>query len=184
MVNPIKETPLKITTLDTDGFKVEELPYINKINLRGDFESQACNAALTGLLGTDDCQLETNTYMHNNANTLFWLGPDERLLYTNSDPGSVIEKWCSMPGTAAVDLSDYYTVLKLSGSKVRDVIASGTPFDVHPSQFRVGQCTQTRYGSATVLMSNHADTPVFQLQVRWSYAKYVFGYLERVSNYV
>lgn len=183
MANPIQETPLQIASIDTDGFKVEELAYINKINLRGDFESPACNAALTELVGVGS-ELKPNTYVSNNTNTLFWLGPNERLLYAEAEPDSVIERWCSTSGTAAVDLSDYYTVLKVSGSKVRDVVASGSPFDVHLSRFGVGQCTQTRFGSATILLSNHAEPPVFQLQVRWSYAKYVFGYLERVANYV
>ena len=176
-------TPLKMASFDSPGLTVAELGPLNKINLRGDFTSPAANAALTDLLGLP-CELSPNTYVSNGAVTLFWLGPDERLLYTDSDPLVVASKWRSNSSTAAVDVSDYYTVLRLSGAKVRDVIASGSPFDFHENGFGVGQCTQTRFGSASVLISSHADTPVFQVQVRWSYAEYVFEYIKRVADYV
>ncbi len=183
MDNPVKATPLEMAAIDVDGLTVAELGLVNKINLRGDFDSHACNSALTELLGME-CQLEANTYVSNSASTLFWLGPNERLLYTDSDPQSIAERWRANPGTAAVDVSDYSTVLRLSGAKTRAVIASGSPFDVHPQQFGVGQCTQTRFGNASVLLSNHADTPVFQMQVRWSFARYAFDYIKRVADYV
>lgn len=183
MDNPVIATPVNGESFDTDDLTVVELGLVNKINLRGRFGTDATDSALTKLLGME-CSVDANTYLSNSASTVFWLGPDERLLYTDSDPQSVIDRWCENTGVGAVDVSDYYTVLRLSGAKVRDVIASGTPFDVHPEEFRVGQCTQTRFGNASILLSNHADTPVFQLQVRWSYAEYVFDYIKRVSKYV
>jgi len=181
--NPVIATPLNSAEYKTDGLTVEEQGFTNKINLRGDFESTTANSALSTILGME-CNLAPNTFIGNSTTTLFWLGPNERLLYTDSNPQSIIDQWRENSGTSAVDVSDYSSVLRLSGSKVRDVIASGAPFDVHPDEFGVGQCTQTRFGNASVLLSNHAETPVFQLQVRWSFAEYVFEYIRRVSRYV
>lgn len=181
MGNPAIATPLNGAKIDTDGLTVVELAHSSKINLRGDFES--ANAALTAIAGLE-ATLAPNTYVSNSASTLFWLGPNERLLYTDSDPETIIKQWREHAACAAVDVSDYSTVLRLSGPKARAVIASGSPFDVHPDEFGVGQCVQTRFGNASILLSNHADTPVFQLQVRRSYAEYVYEYIKRVANYV
>lgn len=183
MDNPVIATPLSGAKIDTDGLTVAGLGHTGKINLRGDFENSTANAALTSMLGLQS-ELAPNTYVSNGASTLFWLGPNERLLYTDSDPDSIVKQWREHAGCAAVDVSDYSTVLRLSGNKTRDVIASGAPFDVHPDEFGVGQCVQTRFGNASILLSNHADTPVFQLQVRWSFAEYVFEYIRRVASYV
>ncbi len=183
MDSPVIATPLSAVKIDTDGFTALELGHISKINLRGDFDSPAVVGALTTLLGMQT-DLAPNTFVSNGAATLFWLGPDERLVYTDRDPDAIISQWRNHTGTGAVDVSDYSTVLRLSGQKVRDVIASGAPFDMHPDNFSAGQCVQTRFGNASILLSNHADTPVFQLQVRWSFAEYVFNYIERVVKYV
>ena len=183
MDSPVIATPLDGAGFEIDGLTVEESHFTNKINLRGDFDSSTVNSGLSSLLAME-CSLAANTFVSNGNSTLFWLGPDERLLYTDSNPQSIIDRWCESSGTGAVDVSDYSTVLQLSGSKVRDVIASGAPFDVHPDEFGVGQCAQTRFGNASILLSNHAELPVFQLQVRWSFAEYVFEYIKRVSRYV
>ena len=183
MDNPAMATPLNVASFDTDGLTVAELALVNKISLRGEFESTVVAAGLNDLLGLQG-NLAPNRYLSNGASTLFWMGPNERLLYTDSDPQGIIDRWSNEPSTAAVDISDYYTVLRLSGAKTRDVFASGSPFNVHKEAFAVGQCAQTRFGNASVLISNHADTPVFQLQVRWSFAEYVFEYLKRVADYV
>ena len=185
MDNPVIATPLNGAGFEIDGLSVVEQGVTCKINLRGDFESPSVISALTELTGLQQ-DSATNTWTGNGAGTLFWLGPDERLLYTDGNPQGIIERWCESAGTSAVDVSDYSTVLRLSGAKVRDVIASGTPFDVHADNFAPGQCAQTRFGNATILLSNHGETPVpeFQLQVRWSFAEYVFNYIKRVSSYV
>ncbi len=183
MDNPVIATPLDSAAFEIDGLTVEEMGFTNKINLRGDFETAAVNSGLSSLLALE-CDITANTFISNGTSTLFWLGPDERLLYTDSNPQSIIDRWCGNSNTGAVEVSDYSTVLQLSGSKVRDVIASGTPFDVHPDEFGAGQCAQTRFGNASILLSNHSELPVFQLQVRWSFAEYVFEYIKRVSRYV
>ncbi len=183
MDNPVIATPLNAAKIDTDGLTVAELGHTSKVNLRGDFSSSSVNNALTTLLGMEST-LAPNAFVSNGASTLFWLGPNERLIYTDSDPETIASQWRDQVGTGAVDVSDYSTVLRLSGPKVRDVIVSGAPFDVHPDEFKVGQCAQTRFGNASILLSNHAETPVFQMQVRWSFAEYAFEYIKRVANYV
>ena len=175
-------TPLMQEAFQIDGLSVAETGLINKINLRADFDSSAINSALGSLLGFD-AQLDANTYIAQGNNTLFWLGPDERLLYTDKNPDEIVSQWCSSPSCAAVEVSDYYTVLDLHGEKVRDVFASGSPLDIHPRVFGTGQCAQTRFGNASVLVSMHGDDSC-QLQVRWTFARYLFDYIKRVAAYV
>ena len=175
-------TPLMQEAFQINGLSVAESGFIGKINLRADFDSSAVNSAFGALMGID-AQLDANTYVDQQGSTLFWLGPDERLLYTDGNPEDIATQWRANSSCAAVEVSDYYTVLKIQGEKARDVFASGSPLDIHPKVFHTGQCAQTRFGSASVLVSMHGDMS-YQLQVRWTFARYLFEYIKKVAAYV
>ena len=181
MDNPVVNTPLSGASFDTDGLSVSELGFNNKINLRGQFDNAP--ASVDKLLGVSSA-ISANTYVANGSSVLFWLGPNERLFYTDKNADEFAGQLRSNGAAAAVDVSDYYTVLQITGDKARAALASGTPFDVHPNVFADGQCAQIRFGNASVLLSVHDDQSVYRLQVRWSFAQYVYDYLKRVSDYV
>jgi sarcosine oxidase subunit gamma len=178
-------TPLNGTSFSSDSLLMQEMSMVGKLTLRGDFDSAAVASAVQDTLSLP-VDIEANTFAREADRTVFWTGPDERLIYT--ELGSVDNHLASLreklPGkSSVVDVSDYYTVIRLSGEKVRAVLASGTPLDVHRSVFGKGQCAQTRYGTASVLLAVHDDIPVVDLQVRWSFAEYVWKYLCKVANY-
>ncbi len=184
MGDPVMQTPLNQQVYTTEGLAVSELPPSAKINLRGDVD-----VVSDALMRTDglSAQMAANTFTAAGAATVFWLGPDERLLcHTEKEPQALIDQLReTLPSatSAAVDVSDYYTVIQLSGSNARAVLASGTPLDIHPSVFAAGQCAQTRFGNASVLLSCKPDG-IYDLQVRWSFARYVYQYICRVAGYV
>lgn len=183
MVSPVVETPLNNAAFGTDDVSVKELGFINKVVLRGDFANESTVAALDSLVSMDT-RLAVNTFVGNADSTLYWMGPNERLLHTSTDPASIIDSWKSLQFTAAVDVSDYYTLLELAGPRAREVFSSGSPLDVHPTVFNAGQCAQTRFGNASVVIAMQNDSPQYMVQVRWSFAPYVYRYMERVASYV
>ena len=181
------QTPLNGQTYQSDGLTVKELKLCSKVVLRADFDHADTCAAIEGVIGLSPV-LSANTFNANADSSLYWMGPDERLLYSDSQDSEGLVKTlrAKLPQgrSAVVDVSDYYTVLRISGNHARQVLASGTPFDVHERVFKQGQCAQTRFGNASLLLSCRQDTPEYDVQVRWSFAEYLWGYLCRVDSYV
>lgn len=72
---------------------------------------------------------------------------------------------------SAVDNSSGSTVLEIGGERVRDVIARGCPLDLHPKGFAPGQCAQSHFFKASmVLVPTGAET--YEIVVRRSFADY------------
>lgn len=184
VVDLILQTPLNGQLHKSDGLSVRELAPCSKVIVRGG--ESAMSAALRSAVGLG-VEVKANCFVSYTQGTLFWLGPNEWLIYNSgTDVGAFVHQLKNtLPRgeSAAVNVSDYYTVIQIQGSKARAVLASGTPFDVHPRVFKPGQCAQTRFGNASVLLSCQADD-TYDVQVRWSFAEYLWKYLCRVGNYV
>lgn len=174
--------------------RLREATAVGKLIIRCDISS----APVAELLVQHGLSLPTvaNTYTGTEKGELFWLGPDEWLLRSNADPNS--SEWSDTVnrlGKAAsdrpdvhialVDVSDYYTVLQLEGPHASAILARSCPLDLrtlHPSE--VKRCAQTRMGNASVMLNTHtlspaAGEPLWNLQVRWSYADYLWKLLLR-----
>lgn len=177
--SPEKAGPLNDLPGPAGGITLEERAFLGKINLRGDSGDDAFAAAVQGVL---DCGLPTepNTVASSGEVTVFWLGPDEWQVHCAEDAqhGLVKRLRAALEGrhSAIVDVSDYYVVMRLSGPKTLEVLGKGTPLDLHPRAFPTGACAQTRFGHATVLLHKAADD-IVDLQVRWSFAEYVWSYI-------
>lgn len=161
--------------------KLFELPLCGKINLRGDAKNKDFKQAVTTLTGLE-LPTSANTCAANSGHQLFWLGPDEWMLHLPLE--SVDQSLAALKNTltkqhfAATEVSDYFSVIQLSGDQIREVIASGSPFDIRPKHFEPGQCAQTLFGHASILLWAQ-DAQSFCLQVRWSYAQYLYAYLRQ-----
>ena len=151
-----------------------------KINLRGNANDPAFLQSVESVLGLA-LPLDANTVTSTDANTVFWLGPDEWLIHLPLDEvDQVVNALRASFGDqnfALTDISDYFSVIELAGPHSRSIIASGSPFDTRVQHFSTGQCAQTQFGHASILLWPLDDTSGFGLQVRWSYAQYVFEYL-------
>lgn len=184
MADLIMQTPLNGQLHTSNGLTVKEAAPCGKVTIRG--EGGAVSAALQSVTALT-CDMQANTFSHNAEYALYWLGPDEWLVYCN-DTNSVelAEKLIdTLPQgeSAVVDVSDYYTVIQVAGTKARAALASGTPLDIHPRVFKPGQCAQTRFGNASILLSCQSED-TYDVQIRWSFAEYVWKYLCKVGVYV
>ena len=66
------------------GIKIQELPYVNKINLRLDPNNNvymsSCGKILGAVLPT-----KPNTYVQNEKVKIIWLGPDEWIVINDKE---------------------------------------------------------------------------------------------------
>ena len=200
--NPKPVSPLSGLLSPEEGISLTEVPFVGKINIRGDASDLAFANAVERVVGV---RLPTtpNTVSEkpgtglpspeaaehvagSGHNVIYWLGPDEWLIHTppNGEGAIVARLREALSGVhaAVTDVSDYYVVIDIAGQHARDVLMRGTPLDVHGDVFRAGQCAQTVYVKASILLHCLSDAPSYRVQVRWTYAQYLWNYMAAVAR--
>jgi len=172
---------------DADRIRLSCQPASIKINLRGESTDSAFSSAIKSL-----CQLElpvvANTAQTDSRSSLLWLGPDEwqwrhapdASIDSKSAETFITELQTRLEGvhSALVDVSDYYCIFTLQGPYVYDLLEKGSPLNVRHNLKAVSACAQTRFGQAAVLLNTVNDAPPeVHVQVRWSFAEYLWLYL-------
>ncbi len=78
---------------------------------------------------------------------------------------------------AVSDQSDSRLVVRLSGPRVRDVLAKGVPLDLHPKVFKVGDVAGTLVAHMAVQLDMLDDAPTYQLTAPRSMAGSFWSWL-------
>jgi sarcosine oxidase, subunit gamma len=155
-------------------FSLSERPFRDLVNLRGDANDPAFVSAVESVTGCRP-SAKPNTVVRGNAYDVLWLGPDEWLVCSRQQQAATLEGKLTQALTgqfaSAVDIGSGYTLLEVSGEKVRDVIARGCPLDLHPRVFAPGQCAQSHYFKASIVLVP-ASEDTYELVVRRSFADY------------
>jgi sarcosine oxidase subunit gamma len=110
---------------------------------------------------------EPGTVAQWDERSVLWLGPSEWLVVD----GPPID----LPG--GVDVSANRTTIELSGPHARDILEKGCALDLHPRAFPAGSCAQTMVARTQVILWQTAETPVYHLMVRGSFARYLADWL-------
>ena len=115
---------------------------------------------------------------------VFWIAFDEWLIWTPDTKRQAtidaLESSLKDIHNAIVDVSDYYTVIRVSGTNARDLLSKGVLVDLHEREFPVGKATGTMFHHATIFITrvdDKAGAPVFDVMIRWSFATYLWDYL-------
>ena len=156
-------------------FKLRERPFLDLVNVRGELSDPAFVSAFERVVG---CRppAQPNTTVRGAEYDVLWLGPDEWLVRSNGPvQAGVLEAKLAeaVQGTysAAVDVGSGYTVVEISGERVRDVLARGCPLDLHPRAFKPGQCAQSHYFKSPITLIPTGDD-TFEIVLRRSFADY------------
>lgn len=155
-------------------FRLRERPFLELVNVRGDARDGAIAAAVQSVIGTP-LPTTPNTVSRGSEYEALWLGPDEWLVRSNEARTPELEgKMRTALGAlfaSVVDVGSGYTVLEASGERVRDVISRGCPLDLHPKMLQRGQCAQSHFFKASIVLIPTSDD-TFEIIVRRSFADY------------
>ncbi|GAA4735122.1 hypothetical protein GCM10023328_13990 [Modestobacter marinus] len=160
---------------DTVGITVE--PFVAMTVVRLDAVGQGAGALLGVELPT-----APNTWVPAGTGRAVWLGPDEWLLSSTTETPEELEarvRAAVLPlGGSATDVSAQRIGLRLTGARVRDVLAKGCSIDLHPQVFGRGSSAQTLLGQAGVVLLALSDAGDDHLVlVRSSFAGYLADWL-------
>ncbi|MDJ0685237.1 MAG: sarcosine oxidase subunit gamma family protein [Alphaproteobacteria bacterium] len=165
--------------------RIEELPFLGKLTLRGEPSSEAFMAAAESILGVAP-PTAPNTSVFADGRTICWIGPNEWLIHTEenaqTDLKDALQTALDGIHAAVVDVSDTYTVIQVGGPRARDVLAKGCPLDLHPRTFGPGRCAGSVYIKAVIHLYQTDGAPTYRLQVRWSFADYLWRNLVRAAE--
>jgi sarcosine oxidase subunit gamma len=82
---------------------------------------------------------------------------------------------------SVVDNSSGLTMLHVTGDNAAALLATDCPFDLHPREFKPGQCAQTRLAKAGMTISPLADGVGFEVIIRRSFADYLLLWLQEAA---
>ena len=123
-----------------------------------------------------------NTTAQGNGLTALWLGPDEWLIKTTAGRQDELREALlkALNGTfcSVVDNSSGLTTLHITGEYSAALLATDCPLDLHPREFKPGQCAQTRLARAGMTLSPLPDRAGFEVIIRRSFADYLLLWLQ------
>ncbi len=159
---------------------LEILQDIGHVNLRGDAGDQSFLDAVQSVTGSA-LPLVPNSVVSGDQHAC-WLGPEEWLLVMSADSVSstmlALDKALHGQHVSINDLSGGQLTFRLTGDKVREVLAKGCSLDLHESVFRAGDCAQTGLAKANVLIVFRETESGFDLVVRRSFSDYLLQWLQ------
>ena len=164
--------------------KFQELPFMTKINLRGNpndkkFLSSA-NEVLNTILPT-----KTNTYIKINSLKIIWLGPDEWLIIDEKEDDkedlfSKLENSIGSQNASVTDVSENRTVIRIMGTNIFILLAKFLTLNLDNSLNSNSSVAQTLFIKVPVLLMRHHKhnkEPKIDIFTNRSHANYVYKIL-------
>jgi sarcosine oxidase subunit gamma len=182
MAELLRTHPLEAWTdafrrLPDDAVGITVDPYVAMVDVR----LGAVGPEAAAALGVD-LPTTPNTWVPTDDGRAVWLGPDEWLLSSTAEPPEDLETRVRDAalrlGGSAADVSAQRIGLRLTGARVRDVLAKGCSIDLHPRVFGRGSSVQTTLGQAGVVLLALSDGgDEYLVLVRSSFAGYLADWL-------
>ena len=160
------------------GTNIEELAFINKINLRINNKNtdymKVCGKILNTIL-----PIKPNTFIKNGNLKIIWLSPDEWLI-TNEDDNlfSKLKNEIGDLEASVTDVSENRTILRLSGEKIYTLLSKFLFLDLEKNLPSESTCAQTLFAKVPILLlRNHNENQVPEIDIflNNSHANYVYN---------
>ena len=160
-------------------FKIDE-PKI-KINIRGknkDFFTKI------GKILSIILPIEPNTSTSNGNLDVLWLSPDEWMIYLNENIFDNLFNEISKVNLGSVtDVSDQWVCVNIKGSKVFDLLSSGSPFNFREFKNSKNHVVQTLLNHIDVTL-HHKELNELNLFVRRSFSEHLMLWLKDSSRFI
>ena len=160
------------------GTNIQELAFINKINLRINTKNtdymKVCGKILNAILPT-----KPNTFTKNGNLKIIWLSPDEWLIANDDD--NLLLKLRNEIGdleASVTDISENRTIVRLSGEKIYTLLSKFLVLDLEKSLSSESTCAQTLFAKVPILLlRNHNENQVPEIDIflNNSHANYVYN---------
>jgi sarcosine oxidase subunit gamma len=182
-----QESPLVQIDLEAtpgNGLTISEKPFLGFLNLRGKSNNTGFQASTLKLLGCEP-PTEANTMLEAGDNRIYWLGPDEWLIVTPVGQQTALQQSLSKAldkvFAAVVDNSSGLTMLEIEGENAAALLATDCPLDLHASQFKSGQCAQTRLAKAGMIIAPMRKGTGFEVIIRRSFGDYLLHWMQEAA---
>ncbi|MDF2094590.1 sarcosine oxidase subunit gamma [Aquibaculum arenosum] len=135
-------------------------------------DREAVAATLRELVGLE---LPAPSRAHENeAGALLWQGPDRWLVVVPEDKRpdlvrTLRDAFADRPAVAVADINHARCVIRIAGTKARDLLAKGCGLDLIEESFPAGHCALTRFGHQAVTLHARAREEI-DLYVTRSFA--------------
>ena len=175
-----------------NNFSMKEKTPVTKINLRGNLKNKGFASKIEKILGMVLPKESCRTSNKENITSL-WLGPNEWLLVSNNDEPKETNTYeleqvlfdnISKANLGAItNVTDHFTIFKLSGSNIFEVLSKGCPFDFSSKDFGDNKVVQTilNHVDVTIHRKNEKDVDLY---VRRSFAAYLWDWLKDSANLI
>ena len=175
-----RNTVFEDVKIEKNGISIQELPFVEKINLRGDtkdrdFMSNA-GAVLDILIPT-----EPNTKIQNKNLQVIWLSPNEWLLRFLNDNHFLrileeLNNKLNPEKTSITDISENKTVIRIEGNHTTELLRKFIVLDIDNALNSNLRVAQTIFVKIPVLIiRNHHDQEKqsFDIHVNRSHSNYL-----------
>ena len=129
---------------------------------------------------------EANTSTSGEALTALWLSPDEWMLISNETisketntyeiEDNLINNISKANLGAVTDVSDQFVMINIKGSKVFDLLATGSPFDFNEFKNKKGSVIQTILSHIDVII-HLTEINEVNLLVRRSFSEHLYSWI-------
>ena len=169
-----------------NNFSMKEKTPVTKINLRGNLENKDFVSKVGKILGmilpNEACSTSNKEKI-----TSLWLGPNEWLLVSNNEIPKetnvyeleqILFNNISKTNLGAItNVTDHFTIFKLSGANIFEVLSKGCPFNFDSDDFGNNKVAQTILNHVDVTIHRRSENDV-DLYVRRSFAGYLWDWLK------
>jgi sarcosine oxidase subunit gamma len=168
------------------GIKFQELPFMTKINLRGNPNDKKFLSSASEVLNII-LPTRTNTYIKIDSLKIIWLGPDEWLIIDEkgNDKQDLFSKLINSIGSqdaSVTDVSENRTVIRVIGKKLFILLAKFLTLNLDNSLSGNSSVAQTLFIKVPVLLMRHHEhnrEPKTKIDIftNRSHANYVYKIL-------
>ena len=168
------------------GVDIQELPFINKINVRIDINDNQ-NIIKCGKLINAILPIQPNTYVKNDNVKAIWLGPNEWLITNNQNLYNNLKSEIGDIQASVTDVSENRTIIRISGEQIFKLLSKFLVLDLEKNLPDESSCAQTLFVKVPVLLvrnNNEKQIPEIDIFTNRSHANYIYNLIVDGSQYL
>ena len=175
-----RKAVLKDLKIEKNGISIEEIPFINKLNLRGNSKDKDFLSKTSTILETL-IPLDPNTKVSNTKLQVIWLSPNEWIInFFNNDIfikiHNQLNDQLNPEKTSVTDISENKTVIRVVGNKSVELLRKFMILDIDKALNDNSRVAQTIFVKIPVLIiRNHLneEKQSFDIHVNRSHTNYL-----------